>query len=238
MIDLHTHILPNIDDGACDMDTALQMTEALYTQNIMKAVCTPHFDPSCTSEEDFVEQRAFALSKMRGSRIQLIPASETILHEYLFHFADLSKLCIENTRYLLLELPCQKRLDSKIFENLNRLIDYYNIIPMIAHIERYPAIKRKQIKTLIKMGCIIQLNTGTILNTKTRKKAFRYIKKGYIDVIGSDCHDMQKRPPYMTKALELIEDKLGVPYGEMLEYQAECVINGIELRKKKSYIIE
>ncbi|MDF2544873.1 MAG: hypothetical protein K0S47_4591 [Herbinix sp.] len=238
MIDLHTHILPNIDDGASDIEISLQMTEALYTQNIMKAVCTPHFDPSSTSLEDFIKRRTSALSRMSGSRIQLIPASETILHEYLFHYHDLSKLCIEDTRYLLLELPYLKKLDSKILDDISRLLDYYNIIPIIAHIERYHAIRRKQIKTLIKMGCMIQLNTGAILNKRTRKKALQYIKKEYINVIGSDCHDMQKRPPYMRKALELIEYKLGAPYCERLEYYAEGIINGIELMKKKSYIIE
>ena len=238
MIDFHTHILPNIDDGASDLETALQMTEALYSQKIMIAVCTPHFDPSSTSLEDFIKQRAFALSKMGDSRIELIPASETMLHEYLFHYSDLSELCIENTNYLLLEMPLHKKWDPKIYENISRLIDYYNIIPIIAHIERYHAIKRKQLKTLIKMGCMIQMNTATILNRKTRKRAFRYIKNEFISVIGSDCHDMLKRPPCMAKALELIEEKLGIPYCEKLEYHAECIIKGIELRKKKSYIIE
>jgi protein-tyrosine phosphatase len=238
MIDLHTHILPNIDDGACNVETAQQMTEALYTQNILKAVCTPHFDPSRTSLEDFVKKRAFALSRLRESPIQLIPASETILHEYLFHFSDLSELCMENTRYLLLELPYQRKFDSKIFENISRLIDYYNIIPIIAHIERYHAIRRKQIRILIQMGCLLQLNTEAILNKKTRKKAFRYLINEYINVIGSDCHDMQKRPPNMSTALELIEKKLGASYCERLDYHAECIVNGIELRKKKSYIIE
>ena len=90
MIDLHTHLLPNIDDGANDIETALHMTEALYTQNVRKAVYTPHFDPSSSSIEDFDKQRSFAIAKLGGARIQLIPARETILHEYLFHYYDLS----------------------------------------------------------------------------------------------------------------------------------------------------
>jgi protein-tyrosine phosphatase len=238
MIDIHTHILPNIDDGASDVETALQMTEALYSQNIRIAICTPHYDPSRTSVEEFIKKRTVALSRMRDSRIKLIPASETILHEYLFHFSDLNELCIENTRYLLLELPYLGKYDSKIFENINRLIDYYNIIPIIAHIERYHAIKQKQVKTLIKMGCMLQMNTEALLNKKTRNKAFRYLKKEYINIIGSDCHDMQKRPPNMSTALELLKSKLNASYVERLEYHAECIVNGIELRKKKSYIIE
>ncbi len=238
MIDLHTHILPNIDDGARDVDTALKMTEALYSQSITKAVCTPHYDPSRTPMEEFVKKRALAFAKLKESRIQLILASETILHEYLFHYCDLSELCIENTRYLLLELPYLMKFDRKVFEAINRLIDYYNIIPIIAHIERYPSIRQKQINKLQQMGCMLQLNTGTILNKKTRKKALRYIKREYIKIIGSDCHDMERRPPSMREALELIDYQLGASYCERLEDYAEGIVKGKELLKKKSYIIE
>lgn len=238
MIDLHTHILPNIDDGASDVETALQMTEALYLQNSMKAICTPHFDPSRTSMEDFVQNRKLALLKMGKSRIQLIPASETMLHDYLFHYCDLSEVCIENTRYLLLELPLLRKYDHTILKRISELIDYYNIIPIIAHIERYKAIKKKQIRSLLQMGCMLQLNTETIFKKQTKKKAFRYIKKQYVTVLGSDCHDMKKRPPNIGKALELIENELGVQYRAKLEYHGECIVNGIILLKKKSYIIE
>jgi len=238
MIDLHTHLLPRIDDGACDVETALKMTEALYAQNIMVAVCTPHFNPTDTTLEDFVARRASAFAQMGVSQLHLIPASETILHEYLFHYPDLSRLCIENTRYLLLEFHDQKKWASKNYEYLEKLINHYNIIPIIAHIERYPAVKRKHIKKLMELGCVIQLNTSAILNPKTRKKAFQYIKHNYIDVLGSDCHDLQKRPPNMVGAIDIIKEKFGIQYCEKLEDQTSCIINGIELRKKKSYIIE
>lgn len=238
MIDLHTHILPNIDDGAFNVETALQMTEALYSQGVSMAVCTPHFDPSSTAVEDFVRKRSFALSKMWGSRIRLLPASETLFHEYLFHLMDLSELCINNTRYLLLELPYQKKYETIVFDHIKRLMDYYNIIPVIAHIERYPGIKERHMKTLLNMGCLLQLNGEAVLNEKTRSKALHYLKKEYIGVIGSDCHDLQKRPPDLSRAFDLIRKKLGAACCERLDYNGECIVNGIELRKKKSYIIE
>jgi len=68
-------------------------------------VCTPHFDPTQTDLEDFLNRRAKSLSQLEAAKLQLIPASETRLHDYLFHYPDLSKLCIKDTRYLLLELP-------------------------------------------------------------------------------------------------------------------------------------
>ena len=238
MIDFHTHLLPQIDDGACDVATALQMTEALSSQNVTEAVCTPHFDPSSSSVEEFTIKRSVALSKMVSSPIRLIPGSETLLHEYLFYFNDLSALCIGNTRYLLLELPYQKRLDRKIYDHVSRLTNYYNIIPIIAHVERYRGIRSKQMKALVQMGCILQLNTSSILNKRTRDKALRYIKKGYIHIIGTDCHDMLHRPPNMSPALDVIEEQLGASFCEKLEYYSLCIINGLEHQKNKSYIIE
>ncbi len=234
MIDLHTHILPAIDDGPKSVEEALEMTEELYKQEVRAAVCTPHFDPTKISLEYFLERRENALLKMKDARIDLIPASETFLHAYLFHYTDLSRLCIENTRYLLLELPFWTKYDNKMAEYLDRLINYYGIIPIIAHIERYPAVKIKHIKVMKELGCMIQMNTSMILNRKTRKKAFRYIKRSYVDVIGSDCHNNRTRPPVMLEAYHKIRDKLGEKYTEKLDFSARSIINGTDLRKQEA----
>jgi protein-tyrosine phosphatase len=173
---------------------------------------------------------------MIDSKITLIAGSETMLHDYLFHYSDLSELCIENTRYLLLELPYTKKWDSKIYNKIRNLIIYYDILPIIAHIERYPAVIRskKNIIKLIKTGCVIQANTDSIKGKKQKKQKkqlFRYIKKGYIDVLGSDCHNMAYRPPIISDAFEIIIQKFGDRFLDRLIYNADCIINGITLRQ-------
>ena len=240
MVDLHTHILPNIDDGASNLEEALKMTEFLSNQNIMKAVCTPHFDPSQTSLQEFIKKRTSAMDCMRDSKITLICGSETILHDYLFHYSELSGLCIENTRYLLVELPNRKNWDIKVYEKLEKLISYFAITPIIAHVERYQAVKKnvKCIKKLIDMGCVIQINTTSIMNKKSRHQAIYYMKHGYIDVLGSDCHNMKNRPPVIIAAFDIIEKKLGLKYCAELKHNSECIVSGIEIRKKKVYLIE
>ena len=240
MVDLHTHILPYIDDGASNLEEALKMTEFLRTQNIMKAVCTPHFDPTQTSLQEFIKKRTSAMGCMRDSQIDLICASETILHDYLFHYAEISGLCIENTRYLLLELPYQKNWDIKVYETLEKLISYFDVIPIIAHVERYQAVKKnvKCITKLIDMGCVIQLNTSSIINIKSMHQAIYYLKRGYIDVLGSDCHNMRNRPPVISAAFDIIEQKLGFKLCTELKYNSECIVSGIEIRKKIAYIIK
>ena len=240
MVDLHTHLLPDIDDGADTLETALEMTEILYKQNINKVVCTPHFDPYRMDLTEFIAMRNTAMKRMSASRIILIPGSETILHEYLFHYTDLSDLCIEKTRYLLLELPYSKKWDYQVFTSLKRIIDFYDIIPIIAHIDRYPAVKYKKslIMKLVDYGCLMQLNTSAILDRKKRKWACRYIKEGYIDVLGSDCHDLNKRPPNLAAAFGLIRKKLGAQYYEQLAQNSECIADNSFLAVIRPFIID
>lgn len=240
MVDLHTHILPNIDDGAASVEEAQKMAEMLVMHHITSAVCTPHYNPTETSLQSFINARNAAISLMSEVKINLIPASETILHEYLFHYSELNKLCIENTRYLLLELPYYKKWDEKVFVNLERIIIFYNITPIIAHIERYQAIKKhkKYIRSLLEMGCLFQINASSVLNKKCRKKVLSYIKHGYIDVIASDCHNMTDRLPILSEAYDMISDLLGEQSLNQLIQNAECIINDRELREKAIFLIK
>jgi len=239
MIDLHTHLLPNIDDGASSLKEALEMTESLYAQGIRKAACTPHFDPTKSSLQEFVMKRTFAMDCMNASKVALLSGSETVLDDYLFHYPNLSELCIEHTRYLLLELPFGIKWDKYVYEKTKQLLTYYEVIPIIAHIERYESVIKsvKCIQKLIELGCVIQLNTSSIIDRKSRHQALQYIKHGYIDVLGSDCHNMTRRPPVIVDALDIIIQSLGTKYCEEFKHNAECIVNGICLREKISYII-
>jgi protein-tyrosine phosphatase len=233
MIDLHTHILPEMDDGAGSADEALRMTEALYRQKVEIAVCTPHFDPTRISLKEFLEKRERALSLLEASRIILRTGCEVSLHDYLFHYPDITALCIENTDYLLVELPYAGKWEEKVYGMLEQLIHYYNLIPIIAHIERYRAArKRKTIKRLREMGCLLQLNTSFILDGKGWRRAARLLKRGFIDVVASDCHNMDTRPPVMKAAYDRISEKLGRDCCDKLMENARNIADGLELKSR------
>jgi protein-tyrosine phosphatase len=236
MVDLHTHILPGIDDGAGCIAEAVEMTKSLLDQDIVKAVCTPHFNPMQISLQEFISKRTAAMRLMNDSKVELISGSETMLQTYLFHYPDLSELCIGNTRYLLIELPYSKKKDEGIYGTIEKLISYYNTIPVIAHIERYD-IANRSIKKLRDMGCVIQLNTTSLVKKKSRNQAVRYLKDGLIDVLGSDCHNMSNRPPVITQALDIITDEIGSNCCSNLKYNGECIVNGAEINKKTMFLI-
>jgi protein-tyrosine phosphatase len=233
MIDLHTHILPNIDDGAANVDESQKLLDALLKQNISIVICTPHYNPAKTSISDFINKRTEAMEQLKNTKLDLVCGSETLFHEYLFHYTDICGLCIEGTKYLLLELPYLINWESNIFERIERLITYFDVIPIIAHVERYKATKgnEKCIKRLKAMGCLMQLNTSSISNIKTRGLAIRYVKHGFIDVLGSDCHNMKTRPPIIKDAYQLIKKKLGVEYCNELMQNAEYIVKGVDIRK-------
>jgi protein-tyrosine phosphatase len=238
MVDLHTHILPGIDDGAETTHEALLLSEALYRQNIRIAVCTPHFDSTKTSLQEFVSKRTAAILQMQPSKILLKPGSETILNDYLFYYPDLSCLCIDDTRYILLEMPFTRKWSNHVIGMLDQLVYYYSLIPIIAHIERYPAARnKKHIRRLIDAGCIIQVNATSIFDRKYCRRVLHYIRNGLIDVVASDCHNMNNRPPVIGEAYDRISVKIGMEFSRRMQFNAECIVDGIDIRKKTEYLI-
>jgi protein-tyrosine phosphatase len=228
MIDIHTHILPDMDDGARSIEEAIKMTELLWQQGVRGAVCTPHFDPSQIALDEFINRRTIAMSLMKEAKIPLFPASEIYLHEFLFYYNSLEAVTINNTRYLLLELPFDKKWNNKIYEMIGNLILHFDIIPIIAHIERYPAIRRKHIERLRDIGCLMQLNTSSVLDKKLKRKALNYIGSGLIDVLGSDCHNLSHRPPQIIKPIEEIRKYIGKERCDLLIRQSDRLIEGLD----------
>lgn len=239
MIDLHTHILPKVDDGAGSVEEAFQLIQLLRKQDVSKIVCTPHFDPTKLSLEDFISRRKEAMQLLVEAEVPLLVGSETMLHEFLFYYPELDRLCIENSRYLLLELPPGDKWTKSSIQLLERLISTYDVIPIIAHVERYHRENKglKFIHKLIHLGCIIQMNTSSIADRNYRKQAMHIMKSGLIDVLGSDCHSLGKRPPIIMEALEIITRELGTDYCNILLGNAEHIINGTYIRQKNIYII-
>lgn len=236
MIDIHSHILPGIDDGASSVEESLAMINQLVEEGIEIALCTPHYNPGRETIMEFVEKRANAFSSLKNSEIILIPASETYLHPNLLRYPDIAELCVKNTRYLLLEMPFTNRWDQSLYSLLERLIATHNIIPIIAHIERYPATKMgsRQIKKLINIGCVIQLNTMSLQKKEIRRRALHLIKKGYIDVLGTDCHNMNNRPPVYATACEMIIEQLSEAVMNQLNENAIAIIHGKGLGRQRN----
>ncbi|MFT4144729.1 MAG: hypothetical protein QM644_09765 [Mobilitalea sp.] len=239
MVDLHTHLLPGIDDGAATVNETYQLIESLRKQSVTAAACTPHYNPAEISLAEFLENRTRSLNSLKEAKIRLLTGSEVALNEYLFHYTDLSPLCIGPTRYILIELPFDRSFKAEVYVWLERLLNYYNVVPIIAHIEKYPAAKReKTILKLKKLGCIIQMNASSLVQNKTRKRALSLVKKGFIEIIASDCHNMTIRPPELGAAYEILKVHFGMDYVLQLIRNGDFILEDIPLNDKSEYLLE
>jgi len=233
MLDLHTHILPEMDDGAKDISESIKMVEMLNNQNVSTVCLTPHFYAYEESINEFLIRREKSYEILKNSlkdmdiKPEFLLASETYLVSNLFTIEDLKPLCIEDTRYLLIEMPFD--FSRKVFDELQKLISNFSVKLIIAHIDRYPVIftDKKLMEYLLDMGCFIQLNVSAFNGGFFEKRRiFNYVKNDYIHFLGTDCHNLSSRKPVMEEYCSLIKKKLGEDFFQSFIARAENIITG------------
>ena len=208
LCDMHSHILPGMDDGAENVKMSLELLKQASKQHIAAIVCTPHYY-SGESVEAFLERRERAriqlenaLSKVRFVGPELWFGAEVAYYTGLIQQAHLEKLCINGTNYILLEMPFAK-WTPMVFRDIQELRNVYGIVPIIAHLERYLNIQdKKTINALLEMDVLIQMNGSYLLSWRTAGKAKKMLKKGYVQILGSDCHSPSQRPQTLGLAAE------------------------------------
>lgn len=217
MIDVHSHILPEMDDGSKSVRESLTMLGDTAREGIDRIVATSHFYPTENDPARFLERRAKAAEKLRENWRpyfpQLLLGAEVYYFEGMSRVPELSDLRIEGTDLLLLEMPFNawtERMVSEILAVHNR----QGIRVLLAHIERYMSFQKPDIwNTLLAEGIFMQCNASFFLNWRTRRRARRMLREGRIHLLGSDCHNMSTRPPRLGEAL----DTLKGPEREALE---------------------
>ena len=213
MIDFHSHILPNIDDGSKSAEESIEMLKMLSEQGVTKVVATPHFFANDESVEDFLKRRQNSYKMLEPQLIsnfpQVLLGAEVKYYQGLSFLDGLNKLCIEKSNILLLEMPMCRWTEYIIKELVNITLNN-NIIIVLAHIERYLSLQsRKTLKKLEECGILLQVNADFFINVFTRKRALRMIYNRSVQFIGSDCHNLTSRPPNIGKAAFLIKKKYG-----------------------------
>ncbi len=212
MIDFHTHILNNIDDGPKTVEESFEMATILSNQGVSVVVCTPHFMPDEISIEKFLSGRDSAVSNLKlltkdSIDISFVAAAEVYCQEDLVLFNDLSGLCIEGTNLLMLEFPTIKKWPLYIWKVLDHIINKNGLQVIIAHAERYHMLHKRSYKYLYKlldMGCLIQVNGDSFTDKHYSKITNDWLRKDLIQIIGSDSHGVSHRPPNNDATKEYI----------------------------------
>lgn len=213
MIDFHTHILPEMDDGSQSVEESLKMLRLEREQGIDAVVLTPHFDMRKEAVEEFLARREAAMAKLSAAEMpemKLIPGAELLYSNIgLRQYENLEALCIGG-RYLLIE-TMEPEWTQAFQTDLQYLILERNIIPILAHVERYYWIgkNRKILRALREGGALLQMNAEFFLHKQTLRKAMKLFQKEKIHLLGSDCHHLNFRIPNLGIAVQKIQAHFG-----------------------------
>lgn len=221
MIDLHTHILPGIDDGAKDLETSLSMLQLQKEQGVNTVVLTPHFYPSRENSGRFLKRREEAAKTLAHAILEMpeeeqvklpqrmVLGAEVAWAPNLAYEDNLDQMCLGNSRYMLLELPFEpwnKQMVNQIYHLTGRT----GITPVIAHLDRYQKLQKKDIfEEIVALGVPVQLGTDMLFHWWNKRKIFGLLEKEGRFLLASDCHNLTDRKPNLKAAFDEVESKLG-----------------------------
>ena len=232
MLDIHTHILPDMDDGSKSLKQSAIMLRREARQGIDRVVLTPHFYAHRESPESFLKRRdasVQALEQLVANRNMMpdrFQGAEVAYFVGMSRSEVIEKLCIGTTRAILVEMPFD-RWNRSIIEELTFLKENRNIRPVLAHVERYMRFQPMgTIAQLCEAGIWIQANTSFFMNWQTSWMAMRMLKARKIQFVGSDCHNTKNRPPNLGVAIDKIGMKLGMDAIDYLESMERRLLAG------------
>lgn len=216
MVDIHSHILPKMDDGSKSEEESLAMLRMLRDQGVRCVAATPHFYANNESVDDFIERRSNAYERLKNAVEDGLPkialGAEVRYYEGISRLEKLSKLCIQGTDILLLEMFSGK-WGTMIIRELIDIAATRKITLVLAHIERYIQYQQEEtLEMLLDNGVLMQMNASHVNNLFTRRKALNLLRNETVQFLGSDCHDSVNRPPDIGKAATIIKNKLGTDF--------------------------
>lgn len=239
MIDVHSHVLPGIDDGARNMDMSIQMLRKAEQEGTEAVVMTPHFcrgygEASSVQVRELTE-RLKEQMKHEGISLELHPGQEVFLTDSTIR--DLEQgiiMGINDTRYMLVELPMDE-IPKHAMEVLYEL-RVRGMKPMLAHPERYAYVMKDVtvLNRFIEEGCLFQLNSGSIegvFGKEVRNTAETLLKSGAYCFLGSDAHSTGRRTTGLREAAAIME-KLQKGSVDVMMENSRKMLKGEELNVK------
>ena len=229
MIDIHSHILPAIDDGSSGLEQSLQMIKESVEQGVTDIFLTPHYRSSYKKEREdieiafeqfkkFVQEQNISINLYLGQEIYVEKGIKGLLKEN-------KVLTLNGSKYVLVEFDYARECDiSEIVYEL-KLLGY---IPVVAHLERYSYADIYTAMDIKSSGGLIQVNAASIVNHGIKSKAKfakNLIKNGLVDFIASDAHF--NRENHMKQAYSIICKKYGEQLAQdLFNNNAKVIIKG------------
>ena len=196
MIDFHSHIVYDVDDGAKSIEQSMQILKRAEQAGFSKIILTPHYmeDYYEVPVEEIAERIEILKQKCQEEQIkvELYQANEIYITNHMVDYIQENKACtIHHSQYVLFELPMNEE-PQNLLEVIYQLLENGKI-PIIAHPERYTYIQKDPNKLfeLVEQGVLFQTNYGSIIGQygkEIQKTAKLLIEHNFIHFLGSDVH--------------------------------------------------
>ena len=209
MIDIHSHVIFDVDDGACDIEQSIKIIKEMIDVGVTDLICTPHYRLKMfeTSQEKIETNFSVLCKKVAdlNLNINLYLGREVYFNKSIYKELELFR--VNNNKIILIEFSYTNNTEiEEVLYNIKRL--GFKVI--IAHVERYEYLSFDDIVNLKSKNVYIQINASTIVGKnglKQKKKVFKLIKAGVVDFVASDIH--YNRTNYLKQAYEIINKKFG-----------------------------
>lgn len=225
MVDIHCHILPEVDDGAWDMEAAVAMAKIARDSGVKKIITTPHFkgEPKSLEAVGFLmHQRRLLQSRLKREKIEveLLPGAEVLCVPQTMELAQVGRLPTLGTgRYVLTEFyfDASAGFMDETLHGLRQM----GYLPVVAHPERYGAVQRdpELAARWFHRGIVLQINKGSVLGAFGRRAedaAVRMLCRGNAHIIASDAHSPHVRTTDLQPVRHWCLDHLGQAYTKIL----------------------
>ena len=247
MIDVHSHILPNIDDGSRSIDETFNLIKEAKEAGFEGIICTSHYMENYY-ETDRPEREVWINAihenlKNKNIEMNLYLGNEIYMSDNIIKLLEDGKATTMNdTSYVLFELPLNvepMNLYDMVYE-----MQQYKIVPILAHPERYSFVQTdpELIYDLIDKGVLMQANYGSIVGQygkKTQMIVQKFLENNMIHMLGTDAHRQNTIYPKIPEILVELKSLIGEEkLNELTTINPELVINNKRIDIRKPYKFE
>jgi protein-tyrosine phosphatase len=224
MFDMHSHIIPAIDDGATDLEVSLEMLRLAHQRGTTDILATPHairnhWFPKWDTVVSACEHLNQKMQKLKLG-IRSYPGAEVFMDmDTLAELTGPGPYCINNGKYMLVELPAAEipRFADDFFFTLQTR----GITPVLAHAERHPELAKQPaiLQEWIRKGLLVQMNGSSLLGRtgeRVMKTAEMLIRNNMVHCIGSDAHGITRRRPDLAEAVVKLKTMVDSGYAHKL----------------------
>ena len=218
MIDFHSHVLPGMDDGAADVGESLEMLRTSFEQGVDTLFATSHFYADEEDPSSYLRRRAEAYRRLKeayaaakediGEIPAVLPGAEILYFPGLSTCEELKPLALGDLGLLRMEPPVAP-FTASMLEEIEAVGPNLGLVPVVAHLDRYCKLLNDftLFDQLSRRRILVQVNASFFIHRDTASFALEMLRKGFFQLLGSDCHTMTTRPPSIGLAAAKIREK-------------------------------